>query len=617
MAIIYRNAVLVITIFFILILPACSEHVYIFEGLEGPEAQTPLMAPIALGPEQFDKGETSRLAILITEEDSHWLALARGLKTIGIPFRMTHDIEDALRHDIVMVYPQITGVNLSISELESLRSYVKDGGTLVGTNVLGRSLADMFGFEAISESKSRYLLQFQNGAAETRGFQEKGLSKIKIGSAEDSAANPGTNSYIGLAVKPLALYENGEAAIISNNYGAGKTYALGLDLGQLLAKGYNRRQVDIRKDYANKYQPTLDAMLMFMEAIYKAQDAPKVTLGTVPEGKSLSFILSHDIDFSKSLRNAIPYAEHQNKENISGTYFIQTKYIRDYNDAIFFGAEAGPLVKKLEALGAEIGSHTVAHSNAMWEFDVGDGTESYPDYRPFVQTKTRTRGATLMGETRISKFLLDNFLSRQQVESFRPGFLSNPDQMPEVLASTGYKYSSSTTANVSLTHLPFQLSYGREFSALTPIFEFPITVEDELDGPMIERLEESVDLARRIAKIGGLYVVLIHTDDVDSRLDFQKAIVEEVKPYAWIGSMRNFGDWWAARNEVSVDVKDRGLGTYEILLNAKTPIKGLTIELNNVFQIMESSMPLKNIQAQGKVILLRQLSGQQTLIIRQ
>ena len=597
-------------------LQGCSSGVFVFEDLEGPAEPAVLMQPEFLGPEQFDQGSISRLAVLITEEESNWLALATGLKTIGIPFRMTRNIEEAVRHDIVMTYPQITGLNMTGAELGELRGYVEQGGTLIGMNILGGGMADMFGFESITESKSRYSLSFQEGESETAGFKDKGLATIKIGSALDVAANPGTNSYLQPSGRVLAAYENGEAAIISNAYGAGETYALGIDFGQLLSKGYNRRQVDIREYYANNYQPTLDALLILLENIYKNQAPLKVTLGTVPEGKSLSFIMSHDIDFSRSLINSIPYAQQQNEVGLSGTYFIQTKYIRDYNDEIFFSDEAGGLVQELETLGAEIASHSVAHSNAMWDFDVGDGTETYPDYRPFVRTKTRTTGATLIGETRISKFLLDNFTKDQEVESFRPGFLSNPNQMPQVLASTGYKYSSSATANVSLTHLPFQLSYGREFSAFTPMFEFPITIEDELDGPMIERLDAGIELARSIAKIEGLYVVLIHTDAVDSRLEYQKAIIEEVRPYAWMGSMREFGRWWSARNEVAVDVETTADGHYQIQLNAKEPLSGLTLELNGPVQIVESSTPLEQIQNQGNKLLLSKLSGQQTITVR-
>lgn len=614
----YRHLrLLIVSALAALVLMACSDRMHIFEGVEGPVEPDAIFEPVFAGSSQFDSGEKSRLAILITEDDSHWLALATGLKTIGIPFRMTTDVSAALQHDMVMVYPQVTGLNMSSDHLTDLRQFVRDGGTLLGTNILGGGLSDMFGFEDLSESKSRYELLFQNGFVETTEFEEKGLARVKIGSATTTNANPGTNSFINPKNAPLARYENGDAAIIHNAYGKGQTYALGLDLGQLFSKGYNRRQVDISNHYANHYQPTLDAFLIFLEEIYKNQSAPKAVLGTVPDGKRLSFILSYDIDFSKSLKNAITYAQHHQEVGVPGTYFIQTKYVRDYNDEIFMDEEAGQLIQKLESFGAEIASHSVAHSNAMWDFEFGDGTEYYPDYRPFVQTAKRTRGATLMGELRVSKFLLDNFAKTQEVVSFRPGFLSNPAQMPQALASAQYKYSSSSTANVSLTHLPFQLSYDREFSAFSPIFEIPITVEDELGEPMFDRLDEAIQMARQIAQIGGSYVTLIHTDAIDSRLDFQKAIIEEVRSYAWMGSLREFGDWWSARNEVRLDLVEMPNGEFEIRLDAPKPIKNLTLELNGSYPILEASMPFENLQRLGTDILIRDLQGKQTITLGQ
>lgn len=153
-------------------LKACSERVYIFEGLEGPLAPSQILEPAELGPSQFEKGETSRLVILITEDDSHWLALASGLKTIGVPFRMTRDIESALQHETVMLYPQVTGRNFAPDEFRALRKFVDAGGTLIGTSILGGGLSDLFGFERISESKSRYILRFENGLPQTHNFRD-------------------------------------------------------------------------------------------------------------------------------------------------------------------------------------------------------------------------------------------------------------------------------------------------------------------------------------------------------------------------------------------------------------------------------------------------------------
>ena len=38
-------------------------------------------------------------------------------------------------------------------------------------------------------------------------------------------------------------------------------------------------------------------------------------------------------------------------------------------------------------------------------FALGSGTESYPDYRPFVQNATETRDGTLLGELRAVNFV--------------------------------------------------------------------------------------------------------------------------------------------------------------------------------------------------------------------
>src|SRR5438067_6345648 len=51
--------------------------------------------------------------------------------------------------------------------------------------------------------------------------------------------------------------------------------------------------------------------------------------------------------------------EYEKNQDVIGYYFIQTKYIRDYNDDNCFPPQ------KLVKLGMEIGSHTVAHSRSF------------------------------------------------------------------------------------------------------------------------------------------------------------------------------------------------------------------------------------------------------------
>jgi len=57
---------------------------------------------------------------------------------------------------------------------------------------------------------------------------------IKIGSKTKIRSNPGTNVYLNPIAPPIATYENGDAAIVGRSFETGQSYALGIDLGQLL-----------------------------------------------------------------------------------------------------------------------------------------------------------------------------------------------------------------------------------------------------------------------------------------------------------------------------------------------------------------------------------------------
>jgi len=97
-------------------------------------------------------------------------------------------------------------------------------------------------------------------------------------------------------------------------------------------------------------------------------------------------------------------------------------------------------------------------------------------------------------------------------------------------------------------------------------------------------------------------------------LDFQKAIGEEVKPYAWMVSLRLFGQWWAARDDVATDFMSSEEGSYVMKLKALAPIEGLVLEMNSQIQITDSSSPAGSFKIDGNI--LDNLSGQQTISFR-
>ncbi|MEQ9314245.1 MAG: hypothetical protein RLN72_00250 [Henriciella sp.] len=73
-------------------------------------------------------------------------------------------------------------------------------------------------------------------------------------------------------------------------------------------------------------------------------------------------------------------------------------------------------------------------------------------------------------------------------------------------------------------------------------------------------------------------VVLSHPDILGHKYEFAEGFIEHVKPFAWIGTVSEFGDWWAARDRVGVDVDASESGVI-IELSCPTPINGLTLNV--------------------------------------
>ena len=77
---------------------------------------------------------------------------------------------------------------------------------------------------------------------------------------------------------------------------------------------------------------------------------------------------------------------------------------------------------------------------------------------------------------------------------------------------------------------------------------------------------------------------LSHPDILGHKFEFAEGFIDHVKPYSWIGTVSDFGDWWAARDAIGVDLDDAG-GVRSVRLNCPTPIKGLTLEVPESFGV--------------------------------
>jgi len=554
-----------------------KDSVFIFPGVTGPMDSTIIQPLHRTSWTKYATGENYGIAILLTDTgvNSNWLGLVHAFKSFGIPFRLYINVDSALQNDVVYVYPSIDASMNSVT-LHKLAEFPKKGGTLIGQCIEGE-LNSVFGFKKAVASTANFKIDisdFNNPLLNE--FTDSKEREISLGNSEIYKETVGTYGYTGLSGKPLMVYPNGDAFLTERKFtGGGKAYAFGTDIGFFTLMCHNEMSFDAFRTYVNSYEPTLDVLIRIIKNIYTSSSKTAVTLGTVPDNKKLTVCITHDIDYSRSMTNAREYAKLEHSRNVTATYFVQTKYIRDWNDDDFFNDSAIASLMILDSLKMEIASHSVSHSRIYKDFPQGTGTEKYPSYHPIVRSKTVTSNGTVLGELRVTKFLLEHFVKDQPIVSFRPGHLSLPFSLPQSLEATGYKYSSDVTANDVLTHLPYQLNYNRGYDVELPVFEFPITIEDEELPQMDKRLDSALAVARKISKYGGFWCCLIHPNILDYKYKFEMGLLDSIQSTAYVCSLRDFADWWAARNNVHYFVLKNKRG-YELHIITPSAINNLT-----------------------------------------
>jgi hypothetical protein len=552
-------------------------EIYISPGLKGPDDHSVLAERNITSWRHYSTGTESRMAILLTDSTSSWLGLAHGLKTIGIPFTITMDYRKALMHRVVMVYPVVSGATLNANEVQELALHPTRGGTLIGVQVLG-ALNEAFGFEESNPSKQHFGLRINYDEENilTKEFTDPKEQAISLGNPERFKETIGTYSYSKPVMAPLATYEDKSVSIAQRWYQNGRAFAFGFDIGYMILKGYNIRHEDWNRSPMNDFEPTVDVLLRLLKNIYLLGEPDAVFLPTVPYNKDLAVCITHNINFKKGMDDAISLATQEQHDNIRSTYFIQTRYIKDSRSPLFFSEGDFVKLRQLAALGVDIQSNSVSGSPSFDQFEQGTGNEVYPDYRPYVMAFDKTYNGSIFGELRISRFLLDYFIPGNNTVAFRSSFFYIPFSYPQSLLATGYRFSSSIPANQALTHFPFQMNYNRAYESELPAFEFPVTDNDEVPPFTMDRATNAITLAKKIARYGGCFIGQVHP--TTKGIKVQKQFYNALKDISWFGTIRDFGLWWAARNEITIDVVHDGSGR-TIVLTLPKRIEGLAVML--------------------------------------
>ena len=532
------------------------------------------------------------------------LPITHALGAMGVPFFVTQNLDRALHHDLLILYPEIDGRTFTDAQIELLRRHVEDGGSLFAVNVFAGAARPLFGFSAVTPSRRRYSVKFDAGADKILRYLNR-PEELEVPLANPKAGDIfWSNGYTPSSqASVLARFEDGSAALLRNCVGKGCAYLAGVSYFDVVLRNQVNRDFEAQRHYVNRFEPGADVWMMLLRAWYESSQPGAVRVDTMPSGHDSVLLLSHDIDWENSFAPALDFARMEQDHNTRSTFFIQTKYVGDANSkAFFFGKDLADL-KQLYAGGSSIGSHSIIHSRGFNKFQLGSGQETFKTYQPRGTGFDTSTGATVFGEVRVSKELLDGALPGQSTIFFRAGHLRVPPSLPEALQRSGYEFDSSFTAGDVLTNFPYRLPLELGFAEESGLYEFPVTFEDE-ESPLLQRIDQMLDVIHANAENGAANVLLIHPNQAGDKLAAEDELLRrlnaEGKSHAAeiaaidVGTldMQSFARFWRARDRLRWKIES--ISSSEVLLTVESAeaIHGLTFDFARAIERVDQGATL-------------------------
>ena len=566
-------------------------------------------------------GTASPLAEYCFSPDEPGFAAKHAAAAMGIPFVHAATLPEALKQPMVVLAGEMPGRLMTPSVEAQLTAYVEAGGTLVLDDPESRVALNLAGAGAIVPSTQRYTLRFRPETG------DPGLARLLAPEAQEiSLGSRGAGRAVktqalilvrGSGAKVLAAFDDGTPGLTVRAIGLGRVYALGVSLNDLILRPQINRDYEAQRYYDNHFEPGADVPQIVLHDWYLTYVPGAVTLDPAPNGLAGSLLLTHDVDFQKSMPNMLKYAHAEHALGVSATYYIQTKYTRDYEDIAFFDNHAEAQVRAIVGMGAEVANHTVCHAYDWRTFPVGSGREMAKTYRPRVLTRGAsgktgyTIGGTVGGEIRAPKQLLESAVPGLTVDGFRSGFLLiNPAQW-SMLEANGYNSDSSYSANDVMTVFPYTAMENANFGRESRITEFPVLLSDSV-RPLSDYTGQFERVLDAEAAFHGVCVLLIHPDTVGSKLPVELALIQHVRGKFWAGGLVAFGKWWKARGETTLTTEQSD--TEEVVrLTAKSAVSGLT--LNCSVPMTLASVDGTTARVTGHSVVLGPIGAGRTVIL--
>jgi hypothetical protein len=536
---------------------------------------------------------------------------------MGIPFLVTRDLRTALRHKLLVLYPEVDGRTYDAAQAQAISDFVAHGGVIFAQNVFWGGFKTLFGFEDLVPLRTRHKIVFNAPGLEAtdptlRYLNRAAEKEVPLGSSAIPEVIWSNGYKPAPGTRSLARFEDGSTAVLKHDVGRGHAYLIGVALNDVVLRNQQNRDYEAQRIYVNGFEPGTDVWLLLLRAWYETYSDTGIRLGTIPEGKRSVLMLSHDVDWEYSFKPMLAFAEFEKSAGASSTFFVQTKYLDDVNSHAFFFGQSLDILRELAAGNSDIGSHSVIHSKLFNKVPLGTGEEQYANYQARATRDNAAQDATALGEVCVSKSLLDSEIPAHETIFFRAGHLRVPPYLPEALVRCGYEFDSSFTAGDVLTNFPYRLDFDLGMTEPTSIFEFPVTFEDEQLPTLLDRIPAMLDVIEANAENGAPSVLLIHSNNAQDKLEAERALLSRLPKDILVENMIAYARFWKARSQVSW-VPRPVTGGERIEIDSELPVAGLTLVSPRAIQ-NASGMP--GIRWTDHEVILPDLAAKSQVFVR-
>ena len=476
----------------------------------------------------------------------HW-----SLKSAGVPTVLATSLADALTSRVVVLAGTLSIGRIGAADRAALEAFVASGGVLIAEAVTDPTLMPLFGIQSYVESAARTRLDWVAGDPTTQDIDRPEERSLVL---EDRAQGIaiGTVGYLPLpGATPLATFDDATAAVMRfATPGAGTTYVIGARLLDLVTRHHEGARMPTSRRFENVFATSADVWLLWLRGVHRLHNAGGVTLSSAPDGAAYAVVPTISLNLSAGVSSTESYIRLARAAKARPTVFVWTHTVDDWLESGFFGTPStrARLVRRYVRLGAEVASHSVSHSPQFGRADVvplGSGKETAASYRPQVTSRTSTVGASVLGDLRVSRELLES-AGAPRVRSYRQGYLLTRSDLAPAQDAVGYAYDSSTTQGVVGGSYPF-MPPRRDASGFADVLTFPIVLEDERGAPFHTRIGEGLDLIAANGANGAPSVVLVHPNRSRTKQRAWSTLLRRLPQNVWRGSMAEFGDFWSQR----------------------------------------------------------------------